>query len=269
MPLADYERVIRVNLIGTFNTMRLAAAAMAPLDPLTDGERGVIVCTASVAAFDGNCAPLRHRRAASSAWSCPRRASSPSSECALTPSPRDISDADAARALAAGAGQPRGLAAVSEEARRSVAIRCAGEAHDRKPLPQRRSRPARCGAAHGAALNSTPKSVPTSATYASDGNCRPAGIIFYPRYFEIFDTCTTVLIERALGMNKIDYLKASTSPAIRSSRHERASASRRGSATRWRSRRRSWNAADRASSSSTGSPRPARSRSKASRRACR
>ena len=39
-------------------------------------------------------------------------------------------------------------------------------------------------------------------------DCDPAGIIFYPRYFEIFDTCTTFLIERALGMNKIDYLKA-------------------------------------------------------------
>jgi len=53
MPLADFERVIRVNLIGTFNVMRLAAAAMAPLEPLLDGERGVIVNTASVAAFDG------------------------------------------------------------------------------------------------------------------------------------------------------------------------------------------------------------------------
>ncbi len=39
-------------------------------------------------------------------------------------------------------------------------------------------------------------------------DCDPAGIIFYPRYFEIFDTSTTILIERALGMNKIDYLKA-------------------------------------------------------------
>jgi 4-hydroxybenzoyl-CoA thioesterase len=38
-------------------------------------------------------------------------------------------------------------------------------------------------------------------------DCDPAGIIFYPRYFEMFDTSTTVLIERALGMNKIDYLK--------------------------------------------------------------
>jgi 4-hydroxybenzoyl-CoA thioesterase len=39
-------------------------------------------------------------------------------------------------------------------------------------------------------------------------DCDPAGIIFYPRYFEIFDTSTTALIERALGMNKIAYLKA-------------------------------------------------------------
>jgi 4-hydroxybenzoyl-CoA thioesterase len=39
-------------------------------------------------------------------------------------------------------------------------------------------------------------------------HCDPAGIIFYPRYFEIFDTSTTTLIERAIGMNKIDYLKA-------------------------------------------------------------
>ena len=40
------------------------------------------------------------------------------------------------------------------------------------------------------------------------GDCDPAGIIFYPRYFEMFDASTTVLIERALGMKKIDYLKA-------------------------------------------------------------
>jgi NAD(P)-dependent dehydrogenase (short-subunit alcohol dehydrogenase family) len=53
MPLADYERIIRVNLIGTFNMMRLAAAAMQPLEAFADGERGVIVSTASVAAFEG------------------------------------------------------------------------------------------------------------------------------------------------------------------------------------------------------------------------
>jgi NAD(P)-dependent dehydrogenase (short-subunit alcohol dehydrogenase family) len=45
--------VIRVNLIGTYNVIRLAAARIASLDPLDDGERGVMLCTASVAAFDG------------------------------------------------------------------------------------------------------------------------------------------------------------------------------------------------------------------------
>ena len=53
MPLADFARVIEINLIGTFNVMRLAAAAMAALEPLQDGERGIIVCTASVAAYEG------------------------------------------------------------------------------------------------------------------------------------------------------------------------------------------------------------------------
>ncbi len=53
MPLEEFARVIQINLIGTFNTLRLAAAAMAALEPLTDGERGVIVCTASVAAYEG------------------------------------------------------------------------------------------------------------------------------------------------------------------------------------------------------------------------
>ena len=47
-----FERAIRINLIGTFNVLRLAAAAMQQNEPI-DGERGVIVNTASVAAFDG------------------------------------------------------------------------------------------------------------------------------------------------------------------------------------------------------------------------
>jgi NAD(P)-dependent dehydrogenase (short-subunit alcohol dehydrogenase family) len=48
-----FTRVIRVNLIGTFNCTRLVATAMSHTDPLVDGERGAIVNTASVAAFDG------------------------------------------------------------------------------------------------------------------------------------------------------------------------------------------------------------------------
>jgi len=53
-PLEDFRRVVEVNLIGAYNVSRLFAAAAAALAPVgEDGERGVIVCTASVAAFDG------------------------------------------------------------------------------------------------------------------------------------------------------------------------------------------------------------------------
>ncbi len=52
-PLEDFERVVRINLIGTYNVSRLAAARIVTQEALEDGERGVIVNTASVAAFDG------------------------------------------------------------------------------------------------------------------------------------------------------------------------------------------------------------------------
>ncbi len=52
-PLESFERVVRINLIGTFNVIRLAAEAMSRIEPSEGGERGVIVNTASVAAFDG------------------------------------------------------------------------------------------------------------------------------------------------------------------------------------------------------------------------
>ena len=52
-PLEDFARVVNVNLIGTYNVARLFAATCAKLDPLEDGARGVMVFTASVAAFEG------------------------------------------------------------------------------------------------------------------------------------------------------------------------------------------------------------------------
>ena len=52
-PLEDFAKVIEVNLLGTYNVARLFAAACAQQEPLEDGERGVMVFTASVAAFDG------------------------------------------------------------------------------------------------------------------------------------------------------------------------------------------------------------------------
>ena len=53
MPLPEFERVIRINLIGSFNMMRLVAAEASKLDPLPGDERGVIISVASVAAFEG------------------------------------------------------------------------------------------------------------------------------------------------------------------------------------------------------------------------
>ena len=53
MALADFDRVIKVNLIGSFNMLRLATAEMSKLEPLSTGERGVVISTASVAAYDG------------------------------------------------------------------------------------------------------------------------------------------------------------------------------------------------------------------------
>jgi NAD(P)-dependent dehydrogenase (short-subunit alcohol dehydrogenase family) len=53
MNLDDFARVVQINLIGTFNVLRLVSAQMAKLDPLPSGERGVIINTASIAAYEG------------------------------------------------------------------------------------------------------------------------------------------------------------------------------------------------------------------------
>jgi NAD(P)-dependent dehydrogenase (short-subunit alcohol dehydrogenase family) len=53
LPLDTFTRVIQINLVGTFNMIRLAAAQMQANEPNDDGERGVIINTASIAAFDG------------------------------------------------------------------------------------------------------------------------------------------------------------------------------------------------------------------------
>jgi len=53
MPLEHFARIVNVNLVGSFNMMRLAAADMIPLPALADGERGVMINTSSIAAYDG------------------------------------------------------------------------------------------------------------------------------------------------------------------------------------------------------------------------
>lgn len=58
--LASFERIIRVNLIGTFNLLRLGASAINKSEPLEFGERGVIINTASIAAYDGQIGQLAY-----------------------------------------------------------------------------------------------------------------------------------------------------------------------------------------------------------------
>lgn len=53
MALDAFRRVVDINLVGSFNLLRLAAASMKLLDPLDDGERGLVVLTASIAAYEG------------------------------------------------------------------------------------------------------------------------------------------------------------------------------------------------------------------------
>ena len=53
MPLEDFNKVIQINLVGSFNIIRLAAAEMATREANDDGERGVIISTASIAAYEG------------------------------------------------------------------------------------------------------------------------------------------------------------------------------------------------------------------------
>ncbi|HEY1541878.1 MAG TPA: SDR family NAD(P)-dependent oxidoreductase [Xanthobacteraceae bacterium] len=111
MPLADFERVIRINLIGTFNAMRLAAAYMQGLSLLEDGERGVIISTASVAAYEGQVGQAAY-------------AASKGGVVALTlPAARELAQFGVrVNAIAPGIFSTPMLAALPEETQKSLAV---------------------------------------------------------------------------------------------------------------------------------------------------
>ncbi len=111
MPLADFERVIRINLIGTFNAMRLAAADMQGLAPMEDDERGVIISTASVAAYEGQIGQAAY-------------AASKGGVVALTlPAARELSQFGIrVNAIAPGIFSTPMLAALPEDTQKSLAI---------------------------------------------------------------------------------------------------------------------------------------------------
>lgn len=122
-PLDAFERVVGINLVGTFNVMRLAAEAMAATEPDPDeGDRGVIVNTASVAAFEGQIGQAAY-------------AASKGGVAALTlPAARDLaSSAIRVMAIAPGMVETPMLATVSEEFRAKLAASV--------PYPSRLGRP--------------------------------------------------------------------------------------------------------------------------------
>jgi 3-hydroxyacyl-CoA dehydrogenase / 3-hydroxy-2-methylbutyryl-CoA dehydrogenase len=122
-PLLAFETVVQINLIGTFNVLRYAAAAMIANDPSEDGERGVCVCTASVAAYEGQVGQIAY-------------AASKGGIVSLTlPAARDLSQYGIrVNTIAPGLFDTPLLAALPEEARQKLG---AGV-----PFPQRLGRPA-------------------------------------------------------------------------------------------------------------------------------
>ena len=155
MPLDAFRRVIEVNLIGSFNVMRLAAADMSALEPLDEGERGIIISTASVAAYEGQIGQAAY-------------SASKGGIVALTlPAARELARYGI-RVVAIAPGlfatpmlqglpqnirdEPRRKRSVPEPARPARGIRGAGAPPVPKRDDQRRGDPPRRRAAHGGAL---------------------------------------------------------------------------------------------------------------------
>jgi NAD(P)-dependent dehydrogenase (short-subunit alcohol dehydrogenase family) len=120
--LQPFETVVRVNLIGTFNVLRLAAAAMLDQEPMRSGERGVCINTASIAAFDGQIGQIAY-------------SASKGGIVGMTlPAARDLAVAGVrVCTIAPGTFDTPLLAALPEENRRALA--------DAIPFPSRLGRP--------------------------------------------------------------------------------------------------------------------------------
>jgi NAD(P)-dependent dehydrogenase (short-subunit alcohol dehydrogenase family) len=188
-PLEDFAKVVTINLVGSYNVSRLFAAACAKLPPLEDGQRGVMMFTASVAAFDGQVGQQAY-------------SASKAGLAGMTlPMARDLAQhgirvctvapglfatplmAAAARSGPGFAGRQHSLSAAPGQARR---IRAAGRAHRQQRPPERRSDPPGRCAAHGAEVNPMEKTVVYEVKVAF-GDCDPAGIVFFPNFSRWMD----------------------------------------------------------------------------------
>jgi NAD(P)-dependent dehydrogenase (short-subunit alcohol dehydrogenase family) len=155
-PLEDFERVVRINLVGTYNVVRLTAARLLKLAPLEDGERGVMLMTASVAAYDGQVGQEAYAASKGGIVSMTLplardlaqfgiRVCSVAPGLFATPLMQQLPP-EVQQSLAASIPFPRRLGAPG-----GVCI--AGRAHRDQWAPQRRGHPPGRRAAHGAAMS--------------------------------------------------------------------------------------------------------------------
>ena len=165
-----FRKVLEINLLGTFNLMRLAAAAMAKNPPLAGGERGVIINTASIAAFDGQIGQVAY-------------AASKAGVAGMTlPAARDLSKAGIrVLAIAPGTFDTPMLGLLPEEARQALAADIPfphrlgnpdefaqlARAHGGERVSERRNRTRRRRAADAAEINCTPASYRDHAAIGS------------------------------------------------------------------------------------------------------
>jgi hypothetical protein len=167
LPLDVFRRVIEVNLVGAFNLLRLAAADMAKLAPLADGERGIVVNTSSIAAYEGQIGQIAYAtsKAGMAGMTLPGGARPGASR-----HPRALrragtgGDPDADRSAAGRAGCAGAIHPVPAAARGPKRGRAPGAAHDRERHAERRGRAPRRRAPHAAEV--TARHAPSSSCLA-------------------------------------------------------------------------------------------------------
>ena len=148
-----FQKIIGVNLVGTFNVLRLAASAMMKNEPSETGQRGVIVNTASVAAYDGQIGQIAYSASKGGVVAMTLPAARDLCRAkirVMTIAPGTFDTPMLAGLPGKGAGLARGRHPQPRASGCAGGIRRARRAHRRQRIPQRRSDSARRRAAHGA-----------------------------------------------------------------------------------------------------------------------
>jgi hypothetical protein len=148
-----FHTVVAVNLLGSFHLLRAAGAAMLNNDPDEAGECGVIVMTASIAAYDGQIGQLAYAASKGGAARGARPRGQPDPR--LHDRARPVRHPAAGRAARGGARGARRAGPAPRAAGRPGGVRVAGRARGREPDAQRRGHPARRRAPHATALTRT------------------------------------------------------------------------------------------------------------------